>query len=178
MPGVILVGANPGLLLHDDGRPTAFASVWQVDWSPAGRGSALILCRDGRTAAYGPDERLCRWLVDRFTRHFPESAATGGALAYVEATVHLDIDLGAGMRAGAEGVTVELARPLDLRTFRADRIDLAGTAYELSNVFIPCAEGSISVDGQRLPGLPTTSKDGGQPGSSGFLAVAEVWSEL
>lgn len=178
MPGVILVGANPGLLLRQAGRPTAFASVWQVDWSVAGPGHALIVCRDGRTLAYGTDERLCRWLLERFTRHFPESAETGGAEEYVEAAVEIRIDLGAGMRASAADVVVELARPLDLRIFRADRIDLAGIAHELSNVFVPCAEGSITVDGLRLPGAPSLSDHDGRPGSSGFLAVAEVWSEL
>jgi hypothetical protein len=178
MPGVILVGANPGLLLHDAGQPTAFASVWQVDWSPAGQGNVLILCRDGRTLAHGRDERLCHWLVERFTRHFPESADTGGAMEYVDGSVALEMDLGWGMRAGAADVVVELAQPLDLRVFRAERIDLAGTAYDLSNVLVPCAEGAISLDGMRLPGAPTRSEDGGRPSSSGFLAVAEVWSEL
>jgi hypothetical protein len=178
MPAVILVGANPGVLLRDAGQPTAFASVWQVDWSPAGAGKALILCRDGATLAHGPDEGLCRWLVDRFTRHFPESRGTGGTLEYVDAAVDLDIDLATGMQAGAAGVLVELTRPLDLRTLRVERMELAGSTVELSNVFVPCGDGAISVDGERLPGALALSEDGGLPGSSGFLAVAEVWSEL
>ncbi len=177
MPELILVGANPGLLLHDAGQPTAFASVWQGDWAVTGRGRALILCRDGRTLAHGPDERLCRFLVERFVSHFPESAGTGGAVEYVEAAVDIDLDLDTGMRAGAGAVAVELSGPLSRRPFRVERLDLAGTAYELSNVFVPCAEGTISVDGSRLPGTPTVS-DGDEPGSSGFLAVAEVWTQL
>lgn len=178
MPELVLVGANPGLLLRDAGQPTAFASIWQVDWSAAGNGNALILCQDGRTLAHGQNERLCRWLVERFTQHFPESAGTGGAMKYVEAAVSLDIDLDTGMRASAGAVVVELSRPLDRRTFRAERLDLGGTAYELSNVLVPCAEGFISVSGVPLLGTPTLTSEDDRPGSSGFLAVAEVWSQL
>lgn len=173
---VVLVGANPGLLLRKDGAAAAFASVWQVDWSPFGRGPALVLCRAGSTQVYGPDERLCRWLVDDFTRHFPEAADIGGELEYLNTPVEIDIDLERGMRATTASVVVALSQPLDRRTFRAERIELAGTAYELSNVFVPCAMGTISIDGERLPGEPTRSEDAGGPGSSAFLAVAEVWS--
>lgn len=177
MPEVVFVGANPGLLLRTDGASVAFASVWQVDWSPVGRGTAVILCRDGRTLALGAEERLCRWLVDRFTRHFPESADTGGEVEYAAAEVLIDIDLDTGLRATAASVVVELAQPLDRRVFRADRLDVGGTAYALSNVFVPCAAGSIVVNGTRLPGHPTVSS-GDEPASSGFLAVAEIWTEL
>lgn len=177
MPEVVFVGANPGLLLRAADESVAFASVWQVDWSPAGRGRALVLCRDGRTLAFGADERLCRWLVERFTRHFPESADTGGRPEYASAEVAIDIDVATGMRATAAGVVVELSQPLDRRVFRADRLALGGTAYALSNVFVPCATGSITVHGTRLPGRPTVSS-GDEPASSGFLAVAEVWTEV
>jgi len=30
---LVLVGANPGLLLGHDGAAVVFASVWRVDWS-------------------------------------------------------------------------------------------------------------------------------------------------
>ncbi len=116
--------------------------------------------------------------MDVFTRHFPEAAGTGGVLEYVETSVDVDIDLTAGMRASAGGVVVQLSEPLDMRTFRAERIELGGTAYELSNVHVPCALATISVDGQPLPGEPTRSADAGAPESSAFLAVAEVWSTI
>lgn len=174
---VVLVGANPGLLLRLDGAATAFASVWQVDWSPAGRGPALVLCRAGSTCVYGSDEQLCRWLVENFTRHFPEAADLhGGQLEYIDAPVQIDIDLVQGMHAAAADVVVQLGRPLDRRIFRAERIDLGSTAYGLSNVFVPCGTGTISVAGRRLPGAPVLSENDGRPGSSAFLAVAEVWS--
>ncbi len=173
---LVLVGANPGLLLRHDGAAVAFASVWQVDWSTAGSGSALVLCHAGSTRVYGANERLCRWLVEEFTQHFPESAGTGGDPYYFEAAVEIDIDLEHGMQAVADGVVVQLSDPLDWRTFRAERVELGNKAYELSNVLVPCASGSINVDGEPLPGQPVRSEDNGQPGSSAFLAVAEVWS--
>lgn len=173
---LVLVGANPGLLLRHDGVAVAFASLWQVDWSTAGSGSALVLCHAGSTRVYGANERLCLWLVEEFTQHFPESADTGGELHYVDTTVDVDIDLRHGMRAAADNVGVEMSQPLDRRTFRAEQVQLAGTTYELSNVFVPCARGTINVDGELLPGLPVRPEDHGQPGSSAFLAVAEVWS--
>lgn len=173
---VVLVGANPGLLLRLDGAATAFASVWQVDWSPAGRGPALVLCRGGSTCVYGSDEQLCRWLVEKFTRHFPEAADSAGQLDYLDARVQIDIDLERGMHAAAADVVVQLGRPLDRRLFRAERVDLGGTAYGLSNVFVPCGSGTISVAGRLLPGAPVLSENDGRPGSSAFLAVAEVWS--
>ena len=173
---VVLVGANPGLLLRHDGAAVAFASVWLVDWSTAGRGSALVLCHERRTRVYGSDERLCRWLVDEFTQHFPESVGTGGELEYLDTAVKIDIDLGRGMRAVAASVVVEMSQPMDWRRFRAERVELAGNAYELSNVFVPCSSGSMTVDGEQLLGEPTVSKEGGRPTSSAFLAVAEVWS--
>lgn len=173
---VVLVGANPGVLLRRDGAATAFASVWQVAWSVRGRGSAIVVCRAGTTRVYGPDESLCRWLVDDFTRHFPEAADLGGGLDYRDTPVEIDIDLEEGMRAIAGELVVTLSQPLDRRRFRAERIELGGAGYELSNVFVPCAIGTISVDGKPLPGQPTRSGEPGRPGSSAFLAVAEVWS--
>lgn len=173
---LVLVGANPGLLLRHDGAAVAFASVWQVDWSTAGQGTALVLCHEGKTRVYGSNERLCRWLVEEFTQHFPESDGTGGELEYLDSPVEIDIDLERGMRAVADGVVVEMSQPMDWRTFRAERVALADKAYELSNVFVPCASGTISLDGEQLAGQPVLTEDDGSPGSSAFLAVAEVWS--
>ena len=142
----------------------------------ARQGSALVLCHESRTRVHGPDERLCRWLVEEFTQHFPESSGTGGDLEYLDTPVEIDIDLERGMRAVAGSVTVEMGQSMDWRTFRAERVELAGNSYELSDVFVPCSSGSIIIDGQRLPGQPTLIEDDGKPGSSAFLAVAEVWS--
>lgn len=90
--------------------------------------------------------------------------------------VEVDLDLDQGMRAVAAGVVIEASQPLDRRPFRGDRVELAGMDYELSNVFVPCAMGNITVDGSSLPGVPSQGEDDGRPQSSAFLAVAEVWS--
>ncbi len=44
---VILCGANPGVRLFEGDTVTAFASVWTVDWSVRGAGTALVLWHDG-----------------------------------------------------------------------------------------------------------------------------------
>lgn len=52
---VVLVGANPGLLLRADGAVTAFASLWQVDYSARETGRALVLWHDDRVRLLGSD---------------------------------------------------------------------------------------------------------------------------
>jgi hypothetical protein len=55
---VVLTGANPGVLLRDDGDVTAFASVWQVDWSERGPGRAIVLWHAGRVRLLSRDPAL------------------------------------------------------------------------------------------------------------------------
>jgi hypothetical protein len=40
---VVLVGANPGVRLRAGDDVTAFASVWQVDWSERGSADPAFL---------------------------------------------------------------------------------------------------------------------------------------
>src|SRR5690606_2441247 len=105
----VVVGANPGVVLYDGAEPTAFASVWQVDWSPHGRGTAMVLWHDDTVRVHGENVALSTWLEREFVRHFPE--ADGLAWPEPEVTdvpVHVEIDLGSGMRADAGDMHVEL----------------------------------------------------------------------
>jgi hypothetical protein len=66
---VIVVCANPCITLTDDaGTATAFASIWRVDWSPHGRGTALIAWLEGRVHVYGENVELASWLERDFVR--------------------------------------------------------------------------------------------------------------
>jgi len=171
---VVLVGANPGVLLRDGGTVTAFASVWQVDWSERGAGRALVLWHAGRVRLLGPDPVLSGWLADTFVRHFGEVAGLPWAPATERADVELDLDLGRGLVAKAADVTVEVADVLDRRPFGNGELILGSVQYALANVYAPCRTARITIGGVPVPGAPDV--DEAQLASSAFLAVAESWT--
>jgi len=145
---------------------TAFASVWQVDWSERGSGRALVLWHAGRVRVLGADPALSGWLADTFVRHFGEVAGLPWQPQAERVEVALDLDLARGMTATAADVVVELADVLERRPFREEPLTLGGTAYGLSNVFAPVSSATVTVDGEKVPGAADPA----------FLAVAEVWT--
>ncbi|ONI71740.1 hypothetical protein BWI15_16475 [Kribbella sp. ALI-6-A] len=170
-----LMGANPCVTLYDDGRATAYASVWRVDWSLRGSGRALVLGTPDRIRIIGPDATLSTWLGAEFNRHL-KSVSAGIGWSEPElavAPVEFDLDLSEGLRASAADVTVEITAPIDRFLTRNDEYDLGGTPNILSTVWIPCRHGAISVGGTRLAGEVTV--DATAPMSSAFIADAEVW---
>lgn len=175
---VELVGANPGVRLQagvEDDTATAFASVWRVDWSTHGQGTALVLWHDGRTRVVTPTADLGRWLAQRFTRHFPEVRGLPWPEPEITvAPVRLELDLAQGVRAEAADVEVEITDPLDHRLMRVDDFDLGGEPHELSNVYVPCRTGVVRLAGAAVPGVPKLVT-GERPASTAFLADAEVW---
>nr|WP_055501416.1 hypothetical protein [Nonomuraea pusilla] len=163
-----LIGANPGLTVTGGGRRVAFASVWRADWSEAGSGRAVVLWHEGRTRAVGPDAELARWLAGEFTRHFPEVAGLPWPDPEVTvAPVDMELDLTAGLRASAADVTITIdGPPLERRACRVEDFDLGGVAHLLTNVYMPCPSGTLTVGGAPVAGDATHA----------FLADAEVWS--
>ena len=174
--GIVLVGANPGVLLRAGGEVTAFASVWQVDWSERGTGSAVVLWHAGRVRLLGPDATLSSWLADTFVRHFGEVAGLSWEPTVEEAAVDLDFGLDRGLTAKAADVAVEASGVLDRRVFTADGLTLGGMRYALTNVYAPCRDARITVGGTPVPGSPEVDESGDRPSSSAFLAVAESWT--
>lgn len=172
---VVLTGANPGVLLREAGAVTAFASVWQVDWSERGAGRAIVLWHGGRVRLLGPDPALAEWLAEVFVRHFGEVDGLPWKPASPERTdVELDLDLGRGLVATAADVTVEVRDVLDRRPFAMPALTLGGVEYALSNVYAPCRTAGITVAGSVVPGVPEVDESG--PSSTAFLAVAESWT--
>ncbi len=172
---VVLTGANPGVLLRAGGAVTAFASVWQVDWSEHGSGPAIVLWHDGRVRLLGPDPGLAEWLADTFVRHFGEVGGLPWEPAATErADIDLDLDLGRGLVAKAGDVTVEIGDVLDRRPFAMTGLTLGGVEYALSNVYAPCRTARITIAGTVVPGAPEVDAD--TPSSTAFLAVAESWT--
>lgn len=177
MTAVILSGANPGVRLTDGDVVTAFASVWTVDWSIGGAGTALVLWHDDRVRAVGADPALSEWLAQYFVRHFPEVAGLPWPAPAVEAApVTVDLDPARGLTAHGGGIVVSMSDVLGRRTFTTDGFALDGVPHSLQLLLAPVAEAAITVDGHRLPGAVTVGGTGHRPSSSAFLATAEVWS--
>jgi hypothetical protein len=173
---VVLVGANPAVQLFDGEIVTAYASAWRVDWSPFGRGTALVLWHDGRVHVYGADTRLARWLEREFVRFFPEVAE----LPWPEPTVarrpvHLANNLATGMEARAGDVHIQMSDVVDRRTFATDDFPLGGIPHSLSLVLAPCSQAAVSIRGRRVPGEIKLGGTPERPGSSAFTTEAEVW---
>ncbi|MGP3931132.1 hypothetical protein [Nonomuraea sp. KM88] len=165
---VRLIGANPGLTLFVAGERVAFASVWRVDWSERGKGHALVMWRGGTTRIVAEERELGEWLAAGFTRHFPEvRGLPWPEPAFTRAPVHLELDLDKGLRATADDVTVEIpGPPRERRAVRVPEFDLGGVPHLLTNVFMPCESGSMTIGGTAVAADSATA----------FLADAEVWS--
>lgn len=171
------MGQNPFVRLFVDGEVSALASVWNVEWSPHGAGRSLIVWHGGQAVAVGPDEDLSRWLVEYFTRQFPEAAGLAwDTTRYDRADVAYELDADRGLMAHGGDLRVEIGEPFHRRVFRSDDFALAGVAHSISNVFMPCRTASIDVGGELLKGEPVVSGEPARPSSSAFLALAEVWS--
>lgn len=175
-----LIGANPGLTLFE-GRgetPSAYASVWRVDWSERGAGNAIVVWYDGRVRVVTSEPDLGSWLADTFNRHFPEVRALDWPVPeIVTDSVEFRSDLSTGIEAGGGGVSVRISDPVGRRLIQVAEFPLGPEVAALSTVISPCRDGTIEVDGRALPGRPRFT-DGTPPASSAFLADAEVWSTL
>ena len=177
MSAVILSGANPGAKLTDGDVVTAFASVWVVDWSIRGAGTALVLWHDDGVRAVGEDPGLAEWLAQYFVRHFPEVDGLPWSVPVVEAApVSVDLDLTTGLTARGGGIEVTMSEVLGRRTFTTDSFALAGVPHSLQLLLAPVADASVTVDGHRVAGQVTVGGTEHRPSSSAFLATAEVWS--
>lgn len=173
----VLVGANPGLQLFDEeGDCTAYASVWQVDWSLRGSGDVLVLWLPDRVVVYSANEQLARWVTEGFTRHFPElDGLPWHDPTYRRQRVRVRLSLADGMRASVGAVEVRMSRVLDVRSFSTDDFPLDDVPHSLHLVLGPCERGSIAVRGRRLPGAVSLGGTPDRPSSSAFVADAEVW---
>jgi hypothetical protein len=174
---VLLVGSNPGLALYDDHdkAPVAFVSVWRVDWSLRGPGTAVVLSHAGKVRVITPAPDLGRWLAETFNRHFPEVANLPWTDPDVtEAPVALDLDLATGLRATAADITVQITGPMGRRRVTVDAFP--GNRLRLSNVYTPCGTGRLTIADKAVAGAPRVTP-GPPPSSTAFLADAEVWCD-
>jgi hypothetical protein len=172
---VLLVGSNPGLLLQVDDTATAFVSVWRVDWSTHGPGSAVVLWHDARTRVITERPHLGRWLADAFTRHFPEVDGLPWPeprVTTAPVTMHLDPEH--GLLAEADDVRVEITGPMDRRPVELPTFP--GNGRRLTNVYTPCRAGTLRLADRPVPGVPRVVTHP-RASSTAFLADAEVWCD-
>lgn len=175
----VLVGANPGIQHYDAaGDCTAYASVWRVDWSTHGSGAVLILCTaDGVTLASDRPE-LAQWLWTDYTQYFGEVGELPGPLpapVHRRQPVKFDLDLATGLVARAGDIVVRMNGVLDRRWVDVTEFELGHRVESLNFVVGPCADGSISQAGRRLPGAVVNYNNPEKPWTSAYLSQAEVW---
>lgn len=174
---VILAGANPGVRLFDaDGRVTAFASVWLVDWSIHGAGTAFILWHQGQVRTISSDPDLASWLEQYFVRWFPEVEGLDWPAAVPERQpVQVSMDLSDGLSVKAADVGLELSGVLDRRQFATDNFPLDDVPHSLSLVLAPVRSAVLTIGGEPVAGTLQLDGPPERPSSSAFLTTAEVW---
>ena len=124
---IILAGANPGLRLFDEnGKVTAYASIWMVDWSIRGAGTAVVLWFDGIVRVVSEDVDLAAWLERYFVRSFLEVQGLPWHEPAIERDlVQVSMNLADGLSAKAADIQIEMGGVLDRRLFATDNFQLA-----------------------------------------------------
>lgn len=175
---VILAGANPGVRMFDaSGKVSAFASIWQVDWSERGAGSAIVLWHDDKVRVVSEDADLAGWLERYFVRSFLEVQGLPWPEPVVERDlVQVSLDLTDGMTAKGADIQIEMSGVLDRRVYTTDNYRLSGVRHSLSLLIAPVRSARIDVAGISLPGHIRADASGPKPSSTAFLTTAEVWS--
>ncbi|MFC7550786.1 hypothetical protein [Plantactinospora sp. GCM10030261] len=176
---VLLAGANPYVTLFDGDRPTAYASMWRVDWSRWGSGAVVVLWEAGRLRILADAEPLASVVESSFVRHFDEARELPGWGAPVPVEVvaiQVRVDPDGGAVANAGDVTVELSEVRDARPFATADFPLGGRSHGLAMLMLPCAAATVRVGGRLLPGAPRTSvTEDGRFVSSAVATIHESW---
>ncbi len=193
-PGeVVWTGENPGILFKTDpdGPFTAMALFFRIAWSPAGRGSVLLLLEEPDRPAGWPDavnvlvsdnRALAEYLMDSFIVKLPAFTDLPGRR---HATF---LDMTGGGPSGdprsrytetvaADGLQValnwdELGTPTALELPK--ELTAAGE-NELYTLLVESRSPSIVVNGRTLPGQPATREQAGIRTTTAFLYFSETW---
>ena len=152
---IILAGANPGLRLFDEnGKVTAYASIWMVDWSIRGAGTAVS---SGSTGSSGWCPRTSTW-PSWLERYFVRSFLEVQGLPWHEPAIERDLvqvsmNLADGLSAKAADIQIEMGGVLDRRLFATDNFQLADGNHSLSLVIAPVRSATVSIGGASVPGF-------------------------
>lgn len=187
---VIFAGDNPLLMLYAPGTDevVAVGSYWRCTWSAAGAGEALVIWVD-RAAGLGDrapvgiftdNAPMARLVWDRFNSQWDRLQGRGIEDRDIQPARFAT--LGDGMRryrvtcaVGTTAIELEWRDALDV--FHAvTRPVVGGSQWEVANVVLPCADGSMRVDGVAVSG--EVHQPEGDYRSSAFLAFTETWVRL
>lgn len=176
--GPLLTGANPFLTLYDNDMPTAYASIWRVDWSVRGSGNAIVLWHGGTLRIVTDAPGLGVWLEEHFVRRFDEATALPSwpAAGVEAAQTEVRVDPATGVHAAGGDVVVRIDTVLDARPVAVTDFPLGGVSHGLSMLAMPCEAAGLTVGGAAVPGRPRVWRDGGRPYSSAVTTVHEAWS--
>ena len=169
-------GTNPCVVLYGDhGEVVSAASYWSADFTPVGPGEALFLLRtgaDGRAGvtAYSTGKELAAflWSFNRFFGGFE-----GVPLDAINSSTAFRLDR------GPDAIRLDCTSPSDAASDVVQRSPVydfggeAGRTYEVTSTVAAVEHGSISVNGESLPGSVVDNY--GDLARSAFLAWSETW---
>jgi len=192
-PGMVeWSGENPGIYLKDDqGAWQALAVYFRVVTSPYGMGSGAIVLGAPATGTGHPiapnlclsnNEPLMRWLVEHFVSRFASFRGVPAlpAMTYHAARAFETTGDGRTFHQESlrgEGVSVDLRWEMLRAPFAVDVAPATSATgkHQMYSVFVEAADGSIRVNGARLPGRVIQRDFLDRRMSTAFLAFSETW---
>ncbi len=193
-PGrVVWTGENPGILLKEDpdGPLSAVALFFRIAWSPAGRGTVLMLYENPGSSASLPNAANVLLSDNRALAEFLRLNFIAKLAAFAEAPAFSGLTHVAITQAWPEGDSASCYR----EQIRADGLEVTltwddlgepvalelpveltgGKEHEAYNVLVECRKPEIRLNGRRLPGKPVPRVQAGIDTTSAFLYFSESW---
>ena len=191
-PGrVLIAGENHIVRLQSeaDGSDAALVNHFRLRLSPHGPGHAVFVLADPnapdpRNACYTDNPALANWLLDWYLRGSPLyrnlrglvdlPIVTAGGFTFVDELPRRWTETVRAGEVTVWAVWSDLATPFHVeRLAQPDEQD----AMDVFSVLLSASDASLSIDGQRIPGVVFPRQVGSQPITSAFLAFAESWVE-
>lgn len=185
-------GENPGIYLKDaEGRWQTLAVHFRVVTSPHGPGSGVVVIGAPSTDAGYPEapnlclsnnEPLMRWLVGNFVSRFASFRDSAGlrAMTYHPAsrftttgdgrTFHQEHSAGSDVEVSLRWEVLSLPFAVDVPPGMS-----ATGAHQMYSVFVEAGDGSIALNGKRMPGKVIQRDFLDRRMSTAFLAFSETW---
>ena len=186
-PGeVVLSGQNPYMILFAgaDGPPTTLVSLWHVQYSPAGEGSALYVkseITDDAPRIYTDNIALARFIQ---TELYANNSVPFGLFADPQIDpVDADFDRNGDARTFITELVVSAADDVSLSWYDflpafkgASAANPAGGAqHGHYALYIPARGMRLSINGAVASGAPRPRTREGRETTTGGLALAETW---
>ena len=179
-------GDNPYIRLYDNtGTLDSVVSYFDVSYSSLGAGRALFFVSGLATAAQQAPtlaflseslemgEFLRNQLLVEFTGFRDVDGVGEHPIQLAQFCTTTANPNAYSVRAvGEVEVSATWSRPMESFYYQTQHGRLPA---EFSSLFVPCEDGSIDVDGARLPGLTGPDTVEGRSVTSACLALAEVW---